>query len=136
MRTIATMHALDQQLGAVRAEDVYDTNIEDLWKACTEPDRLARWIATVSGDLQPGGSFHATFTSSGTGPGRIDACDPPNHLLLTMLPDTNDEQQIEAWLAAEGENTRLTVENRGLPLTELPFHAAGSTPTSKTSPAV
>lgn len=125
MRTIGTMHKLDDQLGAVRVQDVYDTGIDDLWEACTKPDRLARWIAKVSGDLRPGGAFHAIFTSSGAGPGRVEACDPPHHLLLTMLPGSADEQQIEAWLATEGDKTRLVVENRGLPLAELPLHGAG-----------
>ena len=125
MKTIATMRALDGQLGAIRVEDIYDTDIEDLWEACTEPDRLARWIAEVTGDLRPGGAFYATFTSSGAGAGRVEACDPPHHLRLTMLPETDDEQQLEAWLAREGDKTRLTVENRGLPLNELPLHGAG-----------
>ena len=125
MKTIGTMRALNEQLGAVRVEDVYDTDIKDLWQACTEPDRLKRWIAEVSGDLQVGGDFYATFTSTGAGPGRVEACDQPHHLLLTDLPGSSDEQQIEAWLTAEGVKTRLTVENRGLPLAELPLHGAG-----------
>jgi uncharacterized protein YndB with AHSA1/START domain len=125
MKTIGTMRALDQDRGALRVEDVYDTDIHDLWAACTEPERLARWIAEVSGDLQIGGTIHATFTSTWTGPGRIEACDSPHHLLLTMQPDTEDEAQIEAWLTAEGAKTRLVVEERGLPLAELHYHGAG-----------
>jgi hypothetical protein len=42
-----------------------------------------------------------------------------------MLPGTDDEQQIEVRLSAEGGRTRLSVENRGLPLAELPLHGAG-----------
>jgi uncharacterized protein YndB with AHSA1/START domain len=125
MKTIGTMRALDQDRGALRVEDVYDTDIHDLWAACTEPERLARWIAEVSGDLQIGGTIHATFTSTWTGPGRIEACDSPHHLLLTMQPDTEDEAQIEAWLTAEGAKTRLVVEERGLPLADLHYHGAG-----------
>lgn len=125
MNTIGTMRALDDQRGAVRVEDVYDTDVDDLWQACSDPHRLARWIAEVSGDLRVGGLFHATFTSSGAGPGRVEACDPPHHLLLTMLPETDDEQQIEAWLTADGDKTRLIVEERGLPLAELHLHGAG-----------
>ena len=134
MRTIGTIRALDSQLGAIRVEDVYDTHTEDLWDACTNPTRLARWIADVSGDLRIGGGFYATFTSSGAGPGRIEACDPPHHLLLTMLPGTADQQQIEVWLTSEDTNTRLTVENRGLPLPELPLHGAGWQAHRKISP--
>ena len=125
MNIIGTMRALDETRGAVRVEDVYDTDIDDLWEACTAPERLARWIAEVSGDLRVGGLIHATFTSSWTGPGRIEVCEAPRHLLLTMEPWTEDEAQIEAWLSDAGARTRLVVEERGLPLYHLPFHAAG-----------
>ena len=56
MTVLGTMRALDSTRGAVRVEDVYDTDIDDLWTACTTPDRLARWIAEVSGDLRVGGN--------------------------------------------------------------------------------
>jgi uncharacterized protein YndB with AHSA1/START domain len=125
MKTIGTMRALDEQRGAIRVEDVYDTDIDDLWGACTEPERLARWIAEVSGDLHRGGLFHISFVSTWSGPARVDVCEPPQHLLLTMEPGTADEGQIEAWLTPEGDNTRLVVEERGLPLEGLHFHGAG-----------
>src|SRR5215471_17903165 len=41
--------------GIVRMEDRFDTDIDDLWSAITEPSRLARWYAQVDGDLRPGG---------------------------------------------------------------------------------
>lgn len=111
--------------GTVHVEDVYDTDIDDLWGAVTEPERLARWLAKVEGDLRVGGIVHAEFTSSWEGPGRIDVCDAPHRLLLTMHPDTPDETELEAVLTAEDRGTRLVVEDRGLPLDEAPDHAAG-----------
>lgn len=125
MNIIGTMRALDDKRGAVCVEDVYDTTINDLWEACTSPERLARWIAEVTGDLRVGGDIHATFTSTWDGPGRIEVCEPPHHLLLTMEPGTDDEAQIEAWLSEEAARTRLVVEERGLPLDRLPLHGAG-----------
>jgi uncharacterized protein YndB with AHSA1/START domain len=125
--TIGTMRALDETHGAVRVEDVYDTDIVDLWEACTTPERLARWIAEVTGDLRVGGMFRATFTSTATNPGRVEVCDAPRHLLVTMRPDSDDEEssEIEAWLSEEGERTRLVVEQRGLAIDKLHFHGAG-----------
>jgi uncharacterized protein YndB with AHSA1/START domain len=120
-----TMRALDDGRGAVRVEDVYETDIDDLWAACTQPERLARWIAQVSGDLREGGTVQALFTSTAGGPLRIDTCDAPHHLLLTGEPGTDDESQIEAWLTAEGNGTRLVVEERGLPGDKLHFYGAG-----------
>ena len=125
MRIIGTMRAIDEARGAVRVEDVYDTDIDDLWEACTTPERLARWIAQVSGDLREGGTVQAVFTSTWTGPGRIEVCDAPHHLLLTMEPGTEDEAQIEAWLTPQGSRTSLVIEERGLPLDSLYFHGAG-----------
>lgn len=125
MTTTASMHALDGTRGAVRVEDLYDTDIHDLWQACTDPERLARWIARVDGDLRVGGTVQLVFTSTWTGPARIEVCDAPHHLLVTMEPGTDDEAQMEAWLSQEGSGTRLVVEERGLPLTHLPFHASG-----------
>ena len=125
MNIIGTMRSLDESRGAVRAEDVYDTDIHDLWEACTKPERLARWMAEVSGDLRVGGTIEAVFTSTWTGAGRIDACEAPRHLLLTMQPGTGEETQIEAWLAEEDSRMRLVVEERGLSLDTLYFHAAG-----------
>lgn len=123
--TIGTMRALDQTHGAIRVEELYDTDIDDLWQACTTPERLARWIAQVSGDLSVGGEFQAVFTSTWAGPGRVEACEAPHHLLLTMEPGTEEETQIEAWLSAEGDKTRLVVEDRGLQADKLHFHGAG-----------
>jgi hypothetical protein len=37
--------------GVVRIEDDYDTDIDDLWSALTDPDRLVRWLGQVDGDL-------------------------------------------------------------------------------------
>lgn len=125
MTTKGTMRTLDDTTGAVRVEDVYDTGIHDLWDACTTPERLARWIAQVDGDLRAGGTVQATFTSTWSGPARIDVCDAPHHLLVTMQPGTDDETELEAWLTAEGECTRLVVEERGLPRAQLHFHGAG-----------
>jgi uncharacterized protein YndB with AHSA1/START domain len=124
-RIIGSMRRLDDQRGAVRVEDVYDTDIDDLWSALTEPDRLARWIAEVAGELRVGGTIEAKFTSSWEGPGRIDVCDAPSRLLLTMQPGTSDEAVIEAKLTPEGNRTRLVIEESGLPLGELHLHGAG-----------
>ncbi|RYB90655.1 SRPBCC family protein [Nocardioides glacieisoli] len=125
MNLLGTLHQLDDSRGAVRVENVYDTDIDDLWESCTDPDRLARWIAEGSGDLREGGTVEVVFTSTWAGPARIDACDAPRHLLMTMQPGTDEETQVEAWLTAEGSRCRLVVEERGLPVGQLHFYGSG-----------
>lgn len=112
-------------VSVVHVEDVYDTDIEDLWAAITEPPRLRRWIAEVDGDLRLGGLFTASFTSGWEGQGRVEVCDAPHHLLLTMEPGTPEEARIAAVLTVEAAGTRLVIEERGLPAAEAPDHGAG-----------
>jgi uncharacterized protein YndB with AHSA1/START domain len=123
-RVVGSMRSIGDDRGAIRMEDVYDTDVDDLWSALTDPRRLERWIVTVEGDLRVGGHIHARFTSTWEGPGRIDICDAPHRLLVTMEPGPS-EAVIEAVLTPVGDKTRLVIEHRGLPLGEVPDHAAG-----------
>lgn len=120
-----TMCDLGDGRGAVRLEEVYDTDVDDLWEACTVPERLARWIAHVTGDLRVGSTVEAVFTSTWSGPVRIEVCEAPHHLLLASDVGSDDETRIEVWLTAEGDRTRLVVEERGLPTGQLHFFGAG-----------
>jgi uncharacterized protein YndB with AHSA1/START domain len=122
---IGNLRRLDDKRGAVRMETVYDTDIGDLWSAVTEPDRLTRWIATIDGEARVGATVQTQFTSSWAGPVRIDVCTAPRHLVVTLDPDSDDEAVVEAFLTAEGDRTRLVVEDRGLPLDVLHLHGAG-----------
>ena len=111
----------------VRMQDRFDTDIDDLWSALTDPRRLARWIGDVEGDLRLGGEFRARFFASGwEGTGRIEACEPPQRLLLlTRQPGQPDEHVIEVTLAADGDQTILVWEERGMPLDQIAAYGAG-----------
>ncbi|MCU1537974.1 MAG: hypothetical protein JWP82_2325 [Humibacillus sp.] len=125
MKITGNLRTIDDTRGAVRVEELYATDIDDLWQACTVPDRLARWIARVSGDLTEGGTVQAVFTSTWAGELRVEVCDAPQHLLLTAAPGTDEETEMEAWLTEEGDQTRLVVEERGLPVGKMHFYGAG-----------
>ena len=123
-RILASLRAADGK-GIVRMRDRFDTDIDDLWSALTDPCRLARWIVEVDGDLRPGGQFHARFTSGWEGTGRVEACEPPRRLLLTTRASgQSDEHVIEATLAADGDQTVLVIEHRGIPLGQLADHGS------------
>jgi uncharacterized protein YndB with AHSA1/START domain len=112
--------------GIVRTEDRYDADIDDLWSALTDRERLARWIAEVEGDLRVGGEFRARFTSTWEGTGRVEVCEPPRRLLVvTKQTNETDEQTIEATLTADGDQTILVIEERGLPVGHLAGYGAG-----------
>ncbi len=63
----------------VVASRSYDTNIDDLWDAISNPERLPRWFAPVSGDLKLGGRYQV----EGNATGAITRCKPPHELSLT-----------------------------------------------------
>jgi len=111
----------------VRMEDHFDTHIDDLWSALTDPGRLARWLGEFEGDLRLGGEFRAHFFSSGwEGTGRVEVCEPPRHLLVMTRDDRQDEEHaIEATLTADGDHTILILEERGMPVNLLAAYGAG-----------
>jgi uncharacterized protein YndB with AHSA1/START domain len=124
-RILGSLRSADGK-GVVRMEDRFDTGIDDLWSALTDPRRLARWIGEVDGDLRLGGEFRFRFFASGSdGTGRVDACEPPRRLLLTMALGQPDEDVIEATLTANGGQTILVWEERGMPLDLLAAYGAG-----------
>ena len=126
-RILGSLRSADGK-GAVRMEDRFDTDIDDVWSALTDPGRLARWLGEVEGDLRLGGEFRARFFSSGwEGTGRVEACEAPRRLplLLTMQPGQPDEHVIEVTLAADGDQTILVWEERGMPLDHLAAYGAG-----------
>ena len=118
-RILGSLRSADDT-GIVRMESRFDTDIDDLWSALTHPRRLVRWIAEVEGDLSLGGEFRARFTSGWEGTGRVEACEPPRRLLvLTRDADASDETSdtsIEARLTADGGETILVWEERGMPV--------------------
>jgi uncharacterized protein YndB with AHSA1/START domain len=125
-RILGSLRSADGK-GVVRMEDRFDTDMGDLWSALTDPRRLAHWLGEFEGDLRLGGEFRARFFASGwEGTGRVDACEPPRHLLvLTKDPDVPYELVIEATLTADGEQTILILEERGMPLEQLAAYGAG-----------
>jgi uncharacterized protein YndB with AHSA1/START domain len=125
-RILGSLRSADGK-GIVRMEDRFDTDIDDLWSALTDPVRLARWIGEVEGDLRLGGEFRTHFFASGSqSTGRVVVCEPPQRLVVstTHLGEV-DERIIEATLTADGDQTILVLEQRGMPLEKLAGYGAG-----------
>jgi uncharacterized protein YndB with AHSA1/START domain len=86
---------------------VYDTEPQDLWDACTNPERLPRWFLPVSGDLRQGGRYELQGNASGT----IGRCEPP-HSLDATWEYGGQTSWIELRLTPEGEGrTRFALEH-------------------------
>src|SRR6266511_4106503 len=113
--------------GIVRMEDRFDTEIDDVWSALTDPSRLARWYGEVEGDLRLGGEYRARLFASGwEGTGRVEACEPPQRLLVRgKEADEPGENETEVMLTADGDQTMVVWEARGMPLDLLSAYGAG-----------
>jgi len=134
-RILGTLRAADG-VGVVRIEDRYDTGLDDLWSALTDPARVARWFGRVEGDLRPGGEFRLHVEAAGMDSiGRVEACEPPRRLRVTTRETDESwregngpppfEATLEATLTAAGDQTVLVIEVRGMPLDKIAFYGAG-----------
>ena len=134
-RILGSLGAADGA-GVLRIEDRYETDIDDLWSALTDRDRLARWHGRVDGDLRPGGEFRVYLEAADIeSAGRVDACEPPRRLLVTTRETDESyrkgqgvppfDQTVEATLTPDGDDTILILEVRGMPLDKIAFYGVG-----------
>jgi uncharacterized protein YndB with AHSA1/START domain len=134
-RILGSLRSADGK-GIVRIEDRYDTDIDDLWSALTDPARLARWHGQVEGDLRPGGEFRLYLEADDLeATGRVEACEPPRRLLVTTRETDESylrgkgvppfDESLEATLTPDGDQTILVIEVKGMPLDKVAFYGAG-----------
>jgi uncharacterized protein YndB with AHSA1/START domain len=78
-RTVRTLERDGKPAKAVIASRSFDTDPADVWDALTNPDRLPRWFAPVTGDLKVGGRYQVEGNAGGT----ITSCEPHRAIDLT-----------------------------------------------------
>jgi uncharacterized protein YndB with AHSA1/START domain len=78
-REVGTRERDGREAKVVTISQAYDTDVDDLWDACTRAERLARWFAPVSGELRLGGRYQIEGNASGT----VEQCDPPKRFNIT-----------------------------------------------------
>jgi len=103
----------------VRFERRYATTPEDLWSSVTEPDRLARWLGPVYGDLVVGGRYELRMgddvaDSSQNATGDIVECDPPRRLVLRWRFPGEPDSRVTVDVRADGDGALLVLEHLDL----------------------
>ncbi|MFI5486034.1 SRPBCC family protein [Micromonospora echinaurantiaca] len=86
---------------------IYDAPLEDVWDACTNPERIPRWFLPVSGDLR----LHGRYQLEGNASGVVERCDPPKSFAATweMMGEVS---WIEVRLTPTGDGrTRFELEH-------------------------
>jgi uncharacterized protein YndB with AHSA1/START domain len=95
---------------AVVFERRFDTSVEDVWDAVTDPDRLGRWIGTWTGD-PASGAVRFRMTAEGEdvpeSTVRIERCEPP-HLLRVVATDEYGTWDLVLRVAPDGDGALLT----------------------------
>jgi uncharacterized protein YndB with AHSA1/START domain len=84
---------------------VYDAPVEDVWDACTDPERLARWLGPVEGDFRLGGNFQLKDNAGG----EILRCERPRLLKVTWAMGVGMATEVEVRLTGT-DDTRTTFE--------------------------
>ena len=134
-RILGSLRSVDGR-GVVRLEEHFDTDIDDLWSAITDPGRLAQCHPTVEGDLRPAGTFRRYVEADDwEGRGRVESCDAPRRLVLTNREFEESwrkgqgappfDETLDATLTPDGNQTVLVVEIGNLPLEPLPYFGVG-----------
>ncbi|WP_027085802.1 SRPBCC family protein [Cohnella panacarvi] len=106
-RTVSEHEREGKPVRNVTLERSYDTTPDDLWDALTDPERLVRWFAPVSGELMLGGRYQVENNAGG----EITECVPPHYFSVTW-EFGGGLSWVELRIAAEGEDrSRLTLSH-------------------------
>jgi uncharacterized protein YndB with AHSA1/START domain len=92
----------------------FRASADDVWASVTEPDRSARWFGTWKGDGAPGSTIEVQLGFEEGAPWcdmRIEACDPPRHLAVTMI-DESGPWHLALFLEDSGGTTELRLIQR------------------------
>ena len=101
----------DDDRAAVHIERRYATDAADLWSILTEPERVARWFAPVTGDLREGGAYEVAFGDGDVCRGVIERCEPPKRLELTWQIGDEPVSRVAAEVHPDGMHALLVLDH-------------------------
>lgn len=97
----------------------------DVWSACTEIDRLRRWLGEVTGQARLAGTVVLAMSAQELATCRIQRCEPPHVLAVSWSETGHADAEVELTLSAVPGGTRLVLEHRGAAESELIGYGAG-----------
>lgn len=103
-------------------DEVYATDIDDLWQAVTTRERLARWMADYSGDLRLGGTWQVASEGEPWCTGTETACEPGRSFTTTWHASEEEPTELVVLLEPVAGGTRLVLEHTGI---QSIFYGAG-----------
>lgn len=111
------INAVERQVGArvfgpgeartVTVTQTYTADPDDVWDACTNPERIPRWFLPVTGELKVGGKYQLEGNAGGT----VERCDPPKSFFVTWeMGGQTSWLEVRVVPATDGR-TRLELEH-------------------------
>ncbi|MGW5616382.1 SRPBCC family protein [Streptomyces sp. NPDC003877] len=104
----------------------YPAPADDVWASVTEPERTARWFGPWRGEAGPGRTIEVQMAFEESAPWcpmRIEACEPPRRLAVSM------EDEAGSWLLE-----LLLVETAGATELRLVHHLTSTGSLGATGP--
>ncbi|MEM9558005.1 MAG: SRPBCC domain-containing protein [Acidobacteriota bacterium] len=95
-----------QTVRIVGGSRTFAAEIDELWDAITNAERISRWFAPITGDLELGGRYQL----EGNAGGEITLCDPPKAFDLTWVYFEN-VSWVTVRLETVAGGTLLTLEH-------------------------
>lgn len=123
--TSRTDGVIDTVNRSVRFDRQYAFSKVDVWQAFTDPERLARWFASVTGDLRQDGQYRLDFGDGDATTGRIATCHEPHQITATWESPDEGTTWVDLQLFDTGPGTRVVLTHSALRPEDLPQHAAG-----------
>jgi uncharacterized protein YndB with AHSA1/START domain len=117
-REVARREGKDGEEVAVLISRTYDSAIEDVWQALTDPERVKRWFMPLTGDLRPGGTFQLEANAGG----EILECEAPSRLRVTFGGPTS---LVELRLTPDGDSRTVLELEHTVPI-EMAQSGAGA----------
>jgi uncharacterized protein YndB with AHSA1/START domain len=103
-RSVGTRTRDDAPARTVSLSQTYETDVNDLWDACTNAERIPRWFLPISGELGLGGRYQLEGNAGGV----IEECEPPRRFFATwefgggvswievrIIPETDERTRLE-----------------------------------------
>jgi uncharacterized protein YndB with AHSA1/START domain len=117
-REVIRREGEDGEEVAVQISRIYDSAIEDVWQALTDPERVKRWFMPLTGDLRPGGTFQLEANAGGD----ILECEAPSRLRVTFGGPTS---LVELRLTPDGDSRTVLELEHTVPI-EMAQSGAGA----------
>lgn len=93
----------------------YRFTLPELWHACTDRERLARWFGRVEGPMRVGGELTIEAGLPHPITCRLRACEEEKRLLITWCyagDPVDPPDEVEVRFSAEGDGATLEIEHR------------------------